>query len=96
VDAIAVLCPAKNQFLLASQQPDRPADACTNGSGDAFGNGLAESLIGSIQRDCLDHVVILASSISAICSTLTKNITTRVARIYRSRKTRSFHATPRG
>jgi hypothetical protein len=46
-------------------------------------NGPAERLIGSIQRDRLDHVVILVSSISAICSPLTKNITTNFVRTYR-------------
>jgi hypothetical protein len=76
--------------LTAMGIPDRPISARS-----FWQNRLAERLIGSIRRDRLDHVVILVSSISAICSPLTKNITTRVVRTYRRKRTRRFRATPR-
>jgi hypothetical protein len=40
-------------------------------------NGYAERLIGSIRRDCLDHVVVFASRIFAICCARIKGITIR-------------------
>jgi hypothetical protein len=44
-------------------------------------NGLAEKLIGSIRRDCLDHVVVFNEQlIFVICSHSTNNITTNFVR----------------
>ena len=54
---------------------------------------LARPAAGVSGRDppaCLDHVVILTSSISAICSTLTKHIIARVVHAYRLGRTGRF------
>ena len=58
-------------------------------------NGCAERLIGSVRRDCLDHVVCLASGTFVICSTHIKNTTTRRARICPWRRTRRSRARSR-
>jgi hypothetical protein len=50
-------------------------------------NGYSERLIGSIRRDCLDHVCPV-NGISVICSNLIKNIITRLVRTYRCTRTR--------
>ena len=42
-------------------------------------NGCAERLIGSIRRDCLDHVVVFGEQHLRHCSDHTKNITTKHA-----------------
>jgi len=51
-------------------------------------NGYCERAIGSIRRECLDHVVVSASGISAICCDLTRPTTTRLARTCPSTRTR--------
>src|SRR6266446_4636055 len=43
-------------------------------------NGYCERAIGSIRRECLDHVVVFGSGISAICCDLTRPTITRLAR----------------
>ena len=55
-------------------------------------NGYAERLIGSIRRDCLDHVVVFASRIFAICCARIKGITIRGELICPYAKTRRSHA----
>ena len=47
-------------------------------------NGHVERLIGSFRRECLDHVVVLAKSISAICWRITPPTTMGRARTLRS------------
>jgi transposase InsO family protein len=51
-------------------------------------NGHVERLIGSIRRECLDHVVPWGSSMFAICSLITKHITIAYAHTSRSTKMR--------
>src|SRR6202040_1342796 len=51
-------------------------------------NGYCERAIGSIRRECLDHVSCSASGISAICCDLTRPIITRLARTFQSTRTR--------
>jgi len=43
-------------------------------------NGHTERLIGSIRRDCLGHVVVLASGTFATCFDRTKDITMTLVR----------------
>jgi hypothetical protein len=71
--------------------------------GEAFIRGLTAMgirdrpiLIGSIRRDCLDHVVIFGEQHLRHLLNSLQRITTRVVRTYRSRRTRRFRATPRG
>jgi hypothetical protein len=64
---------------------DRPVSARS-----PWQNRYAERVIGSIRRECLDHVVVLASAIFATFSHRTKNTTTRSERTYRCRRTRRF------
>jgi transposase InsO family protein len=52
---------------------DRPISARS-----PWQNGHAERLIGSIRRECLDNVVVLAKGICAICCVRTSNITMSV------------------
>jgi hypothetical protein len=54
---------------------DRPVSARSH-----WQNGYAERLIGSIRRDCLDHVVVVGE----------RHLSTRSERTYRSRRTRRF------
>jgi hypothetical protein len=58
-------------------------------------NGCAERLVGSIRRDCLDHVAVFASGTYVICSSRTKNTTTRPARTCHWRRTRRSPARSR-
>src|SRR5258708_18791358 len=51
-------------------------------------NGYCERAIGSIRRECLDRVVVFGERHLAICCDLTRPTTTRLARIFRSTKTR--------
>ncbi|HEY2599022.1 MAG TPA: integrase core domain-containing protein, partial [Candidatus Dormibacteraeota bacterium] len=53
-------------------------------------NGHVERLIGSIRRECLDHVVVLGKGTSAICWRITPPITMGCARTLRS--TRILHS----
>ena len=50
-------------------------------------NGYAERLIGSIRRECLDHVIVVASGIYAMCCARTSSITTAPGHISRWAKT---------
>jgi len=57
----------------------------------AWQNGYAERVIGSIRRDCLDHVVVLASGICAICSIRTGNYNeTRTSILSKMRRIRAL------
>ena len=47
-------------------------------------NGHVERLIGSIRRECLDHVVVLGNGTSDICWRITRPTTTACARTLRS------------
>jgi hypothetical protein len=67
---------------------DRPSSARS-----PWQNGHAERLIGSIRRDCLDHVVVFGERHLAICSIRTRDTTTRFARTYRCRRMRLSRVT---
>ena len=53
-------------------------------------NGYAERLIGSIRRECLDHVVVVGEHHLRHVLHRTKNTTARSERTYRCRRTRRF------
>jgi transposase InsO family protein len=44
-------------------------------------NGYAERLIGTIRRDCLDHVIVLANDTFVTCFSRIRDTTMRLARI---------------
>jgi hypothetical protein len=56
--------------------------------GSPWQNGYAERLIGTLRRECLDHVVISVPGICGRSSLRTPPTTTRHARTWRSRKMR--------
>src|SRR5262245_773041 len=58
-------------------------------------NGCAERLIGSIRRDCLDHVVVFGERHLHQLLKAYENTTTRLARIYHWAKTRRSRAPSR-
>ena len=51
-------------------------------------NGHCERAIGSIRRECLDHVVVFGEWQFAICCDLTRPTITRLARTFQSTRTR--------
>src|ERR1700757_3177226 len=64
---------------------DRPVSARS-----PWQNGYAERLIGSIRRECLDHLVVVGERHLRHVLASYQNTTTRSERTYRCRRTRRF------